>query len=219
MPPQRSAKPVRPLALGRGAGSASRRGLCRFRTRDLDDRFHMYPLPPARCDGQGGELEIPAWDVPEAASRAKFMPLSMLRVVRSHCARPVSRSTTARKPKPYSLPCPGAQRCSSTRAATATPSVRQLPAGMSWPTLLALGRKAALCFFGLDLPPAQLDRTFLQPHQALRRHRYHTRQVLRKLPRGHQTHMCSHLARRLMGLRPDDLLEFSIALSDPTKQG
>jgi transposase len=36
--------------------------------------------------GKKGELEIAAWDVPEAASRAKSMPSLMLMVVPSRCA-------------------------------------------------------------------------------------------------------------------------------------
>lgn len=36
--------------------------------------------------GKKGELEIAAWDVPEAASRVRSMPSLTLTVVRSHCA-------------------------------------------------------------------------------------------------------------------------------------
>jgi len=42
---------VRALAQSRCPGPAARRGLCRFRRRDRDDRLHLRPRAPARCDG------------------------------------------------------------------------------------------------------------------------------------------------------------------------
>lgn len=47
-------QPVRPLAQSRSVGPASGCGFRRFRRRDCDDRFHLRPRPPARCDGQKG---------------------------------------------------------------------------------------------------------------------------------------------------------------------
>ena len=47
-------QPVRPLAQSRGVGPASGGCFRRFRRRDRDDRLHLRPRPPARCDGKKG---------------------------------------------------------------------------------------------------------------------------------------------------------------------
>lgn len=56
-------QPVRPLAQGRGVGSATRYGIRRLRRSNCNDRLHLCPRPPAWCVGQQGGAggTFPRW--------------------------------------------------------------------------------------------------------------------------------------------------------------
>ena len=79
-------QPFRPLAQSRGVGPAAFGGFSRLRGRVVMINSTCVRVHQHGATGKKGDPQIAAWDVPEAASRARSMPSLMLTVVPSPCA-------------------------------------------------------------------------------------------------------------------------------------
>jgi len=173
---------LRPVAEGRGLGSASRSGLRGLRRRYRDDRLHPCPRASARRHGKKGDLDDAAWDVPAAVSPANSTRSSTRTGVPSPSVRPVARIADRTEAEALIDDIGEGDIPPADKGYEYQRDPRQSRRAESLSRHSTQGQSQGnLRLLRPGLSAAKLGRAFLQPDQTVPRHRHPPRQRSQQL--------------------------------------